>query len=247
MSRFQGRNILVIGASAGIGQATARRLADEGATIVGVARNADRLAAAVATLPGSGHKALAADAASWEQLQPVLQIGRQLGGLAGCVVCAGLHEVRPLAVLDTAGLMRSLEANVAPAMLAAKAFAKAVRPEGGAVVWLSSVAALRGTAAFGAYAAAKGALISAARVAAVELAPRRIRVNVVAAGVVRTAMSEGWLKLLQAPQVEAVEKDHLLGVGQPEDVAGVIAFLLSDDARWITGSVVTADGGLSAH
>lgn len=188
-----------------------------------------------------------ADAAVWEQLQPVIQAGKRLGGFCGGVVCAGLHEVRPLSVLDPQSIARTFEANVTTALMATRAFAKSAAKEGGSMVWISSVAALRGTATFAAYSAAKGALISAARVAAVELASRHIRVNTVAAGVVHTAMSRSWLSLLSDPQREALEKGHLLGVGQPDDVADVIAFLLSSDARWMTGSVVTVDGGLSVQ
>ena len=149
-------------------------------------------------------------------------------------------------MLNREGIAQAFEANVTTALLATAAFAKAAAKEGGSMVWLSSVAAMRGTATFSAYAAAKGALISAARVAAIELAPRRIRVNVIAAGVVETAMSESWLAMLNDEQKTAIQRRHLLGIGQPADLAGVIAFLLSDDARWMTGSVL-ADGGLSTQ
>jgi NAD(P)-dependent dehydrogenase (short-subunit alcohol dehydrogenase family) len=80
----------------------------------------------------------------------------------------------------------------------------------------------------------------------VELASRRIRINVIAAGVVRTAMSQAWLSHLNEEQLAAVEKDHPLGLGTPEQVAGAIRFLLSDDSAWMTGSVLTVDGGLAA-
>lgn len=193
MSEIHGRYFLIVGAYSAIGQATARKLANEGGLIVGVGRKEDKLQAILDGLPGKGHEAIVADAAVWEQLQPAIQFGKKVNGFAGGVVCAGLHEVRPLAVLDAQALTRSFEANVTSAILSTRALAKAAHKEGGSMVWLSSVAALRGTAAFGAYAAAKGALISAARVMAIELAARRIRVNVVAGGVVQSAMSQGWM------------------------------------------------------
>ncbi len=247
MQRFANKSILLIGGYSGIGVAVARRLAAEGAAVVAVGRNESKLREAVALLPGSGHEAVVGDAAVWEQLQPVLEIGRRRGGFAGAVVCAGVNLVRPISVLDAKTLGASFDANVTTALLATRAFAKAAHKDGGGVVWISSAAATLGTAAFAPYAAAKGALISAARVAAVELASRRIRVNVVAAGVVNTEMSQGWISRLNEEQRAAMEHRHLLGVGQPQDVADPIVFLLSDDARWMTGSVLTADGGFSVH
>ena len=247
MGRFDGKLVLLVGGYSGIGVAAARRLADEGASLVLLGRQEEKLRETLATLPGAGHEIVVADAAFSEQLQPVVQIGRKRGGYAGGVVCAGSHTVRPLSVLNRDGIAQAFEANVTTALLATAALAKSAAKDGGSIVWFSSVAALRGTATFAAYAAAKGALISAARVAAIELAPRRIRVNVIAAGVVETPMSAGWLAMLNEEQKTALNQRHLLGIGKPEDLAGVIAFLLSDDARWMTGSVVTADGGLAAQ
>ncbi len=247
MTRFSGKNILVIGAYSGIGRAAIRRLASEGAAIVAVGRREEKLREVLRDMPGAGHQWVVADAASWEQLQPVIQMGRKVGGFAGGVVCAGLHEVRPLAVLDASALHGAIEANLTTALMSTRAMAKTACKEGASMVWLSSVAAMRGTAAFAAYCAAKGALISAARAVAIELASRRIRINTIAAGVVRTDMSKRWLDLLGDQQKADLEKRHLLGIGQPEDVADVVAFLLSDDSRWMTGSVVTVDGGLSAQ
>ncbi|MEN6407986.1 MAG: SDR family oxidoreductase [Thermoguttaceae bacterium] len=247
MNRFEGKCILIVGGYSGIGQSAARRLAEEGASLVLVGRQEDKLRLAIAALPGSGHKIVVADCAVQEQLQPLVQIGRQRGGFDGMVVCSGFHAMRPISVLNRESIDQAFEANVATALLATGAFAKAANKAGGGVVWFSSVAAMRGTASFAAYSAAKGAIISAARVAAVELAPRHIRVNVIVAGVIQTAMSEGWMSRLNDEQRAAVAKQHLLGLGQPEDVAGVVAFLLSDDARWMTGSILTVDGGLSAQ
>jgi NAD(P)-dependent dehydrogenase (short-subunit alcohol dehydrogenase family) len=237
----------VTGASSGIGFAVAKRLAEEGATIVAVSRDKARLALAVAALPGSGHVALAADAAVLSQLADAVALGREHGGFAGGVFCAGVHDVRPLSLLDGDQLRTAIDANLLTALNATKVVVKAPAKAGASVVWMSSLAALRATVGFGAYSAAKGALLSACRVAAAELAARRIRANTIVAGVVATPMSEGWLSKLTEDQRKDIERAHLLGIGRPENVAGAAAFLLSDDASWITGSTLVVDGGLSVR
>jgi len=119
--------------------------------------------------------------------------------------------------------------------------------DGASIVYLASAAAMIGNIGEAVYAASKGALLSACRSLAAELASRRIRVNVVAPGVVETPMSDRWLGQLAPEQREALRSRHLLGFGHPEDVAAAIAFLASDDARWITGTCLTIDGGLTCH
>jgi NAD(P)-dependent dehydrogenase (short-subunit alcohol dehydrogenase family) len=125
--------------------------------------------------------------------------------------------------------------------------AKLAPPEGSSIIYLASAAAMIGNIGEAVYAAGKGALLSACRSLAVELASKRIRINAVAPGVVETPMSDRWLSQLTPEQREVVRSRHLLGFGHAEDIAAAIAFLASDEARWITGTCLTIDGGLTCH
>lgn len=245
MEQLDGKLVLVVGASSGIGLAAARRLAELGAKIVGVARNAEKLAEAMKSLTGQGHQALAIDATVYQNLQPIIDIGKQAGGYAGGVFCAGMNKMRPLAVLSEDDVRQSLDANLLTVVNCTRAISRCASSQGAGLVWLSSVAAIRATPGFLAYSAAKGAMISAAKVAAVELAGRKIRVNVLLAGVVKTPMSDAWLSMLNEAQRAEVQKRHPLGMGTPEDLADIIALLVGPGSRWMTGAEIVVDGGLS--
>jgi len=245
---FEGKTVLITGATSGIGLATARRLAEGGAAIVCSARSRERLDRVVAELPGEGHLSLAFDAGREEE---VINVGNTLKTagrvLHGAVMCAGQHSLRPLQLSKATHFESSFAANVLSAFLCTKMTAKLAAKDGASIVWLSSAAALVGSAGEAAYAASKGALIAACRSIATELAPKGIRVNAVAPGVVETPMAESWLSRMSSEQREAIRARHLLGFGSAEDVASAIAFLISHESRWITGSCLTVDGGLTCH
>ena len=248
MRRFEGRLVLVTGASSGIGLAVARRFAEEGASVIGVARTKERLDQALADLPGTGHLALPFDAANEAEVEnATAQLKSEQRVIHATILCAGQHSLRPLQLLKASHIDDSLAANVRSALLCTKTAVKLSPREGASIVYLASAAAMIGNIGESAYAASKGALLSACRSLAVELASKRVRINVVAPGVVQTPMSDRWLSHLTPEQLEAVRSRHLLGFGRPEDVAAAITFLASDDARWITGTCLTIDGGLTCH
>jgi NAD(P)-dependent dehydrogenase (short-subunit alcohol dehydrogenase family) len=250
MNRFKGNTFLITGAGSGIGRASAIRLAAEGGRIVAVDRDSPRLNDTYSMLLEGSHLMRLIDTTDETAMnQMATELRKENIILDGIVHCAGIHWLRPLQLTDSKSLLEMLNSHVVSSIALTRAVVVChlLPKEGASVIWLSSAAALQGGAGTVAYSAAKGALISAARVLAVELARRKVRVNVIAPGVVRTPQSEAFLSGLTPEQVQSITADHLLGIGEPEDIAGVVAFLLSKDARWITGTTVVVDGGLTAH
>ena len=247
LRQFEDKTYLITGASSGIGRATAVNLASAGSNIVGMARDRVRLDATISALPGDGHEGIAGDAADEQIVAAMVKIGRARGGFDGAVLAAGTHAMMPLMMAGNASFDEMYRTNVLTAVNGLKIMNKGANKAGAAVVLLSSVAAERGSVGFVAYAAAKAALIGIAKTAAIEMAPRKIRVNTIIAGVVDTPLSEKWMGQLSDAQRAEVEASHLLGIGKPENIVDAITFLISDGARWVTGAELLVDGGLSVR
>ena len=248
MTRFQGRTVLVTGASSGLGLASARRFADEGARVVLVSRSAERLESARAGLPGAGHIAIPCDCGN---ASATADMGKRIKDdgitIDSLVLAAGSHLLRPFQVMKEQHLTEVLQNNLFSTLNPIRGVLGSLSAGGSAIVGITSVAATRGGAGVVGYSAAKGAVVSALRALAVELAGRKIRVNWVSAGVVRTPMSDTFLERVGPEAAAQIERAHLLGLGEPSHVASAVAFLASDDAAWITGAEFTVDGGLSCH
>jgi NAD(P)-dependent dehydrogenase (short-subunit alcohol dehydrogenase family) len=244
---MKGVPVLVTGASSGIGRETAILLSQLNARVIASGRNPERLAGTLSKLEGTGHLAEPFDLDDADAIPKwVRGVVDRTGPLAGLAHCAGAHQILPVQYLSAAKVETLMHTNLTGAIMLVKAFrARGCAVAGSGVVLLSSVAAFSGDPGLSTYSAGKAALIGFSRCAAAELAAEGLRVNCVAPASVKTEMLDQLARNLGAEQFDKLLERHLLGFGEPRDVAYAIAFLLAETGRWITGSTMVLDGGYS--
>ena len=245
---LEGRTILVTGATSGIGRATAVYLSRLGARVIASGRHQERLDAVLAELEGNGHLGRIFDLADLDAIAPWLKaLCAEVGPLNGIAHCAGVQATRPIQAVKPDFVMDVLTQNLGAALMLAQGFRlKACHGDPASLVFVSSSAALKTAPGNVVYAASKGGIVSAVRGLGVELVRDGVRVNAVAPAMVDTPMSDQFRAILSEENFQRVVDMHPLGLGRPDDVAAAIAFLLADTSRWITGSILTVDGGFLA-
>lgn len=252
MNPFQldGKKIIVTGAASGIGRETVKLLHELGAKCVMADMNEEGLAETNELIGRSGI-CCACDLTQFEAIQSVFEKARvEIGKLHGVVHCAGVPSVVPLRGLTDEAYEMVQKINTQAGLNLAKCFSRrGVYAENDmcSIVFISSVYGLVGSASNVAYATSKAAVIGMTKALAMEFVPKGIRVNCVAPGFVKTPLGDKYSSFLDEEYAERIGSMHPLGWGEPRDIACAIAFLLSDAAKWITGTVLNVDGGFTAQ
>jgi NAD(P)-dependent dehydrogenase (short-subunit alcohol dehydrogenase family) len=252
MRRFETKTAVVTGATGDIGRAAVLRLASEGATVLCVGRDSDALAKTVSSTEGLGATVASycADVTDPQEVRDSIAAAQELGSgnLDVYFNNAGiLGPAQPIEEYDEHQFNEVIDVNVRGVFLGIK-YAGAVMKSGGAILNTASVAGLVGFPGVAGYVASKHAVIGLTRAAALELAPRGIRVNAIAPGPV-----EGRMMTSLEAQVGPGSRDAFLATvplgryAQPDDIASTAAYLLSDDAAFVTGAVHSTDGGQTTH
>lgn len=243
------KTIAITGASSGIGRQCAITCSHLGAQVVLIGRSETRLQE-TANLCHNSYHLVVHDITDYKGLEEkLIKIYDQTGKWDGIIHAAGVSTTLPLKNISIDKLEPIIHTNVYASILLTKMVTKIGRynKTGFSVVFLASVMGLVGEVGKAIYSLTKGALVTASKSLALELASKNIRVNCVAPGVVETPMSKTAIYSQNEEALKGIISKHPLGLGEPEDVANACAFLLGSASKWITGTTIVVDGGYTAQ
>lgn len=243
MDRFTLKNktILVTGASSGIGAGVSYDLASMGANVIVSGRNKERLYDVFKSLPVGMHEYYVSDLLS---LNSIDELVPNLPVLDGLVFCAGIVKTMPVRNIQDTAIEEIFQTNIMSSIQLCKRLLRNKKiAKGGSVVFISSVSTFNVKIGNSLYSATKGAVNSFAKAMALEVAPLKIRVNCIQPGFIQTGLLNSGI--ISQEQLGLYIAKHPLGLGTPSDISNGCIYLLSDASRWMTGSIITIDGGLT--
>lgn len=243
--------IIVTGASSGIGRQCAISCSQMGASVALFGRDQGRLNETLSLMKGpERHNTYAINLLEYDKVaENIKEIVTQKGKIDGLINCAGISTTLSLNAISVQKMEHFFQTNVIGSINLTKYTAKSSNfsEAGGSIIFISSVMGVAGENGKILYSMTKGALVAAVKSMSIELAARKIRVNSISPGVVLTPMSNNAIYSKDDETLKRIKDMHPLGLGQPEDVANACVFLLSNAARWITGTNLIVDGGYLAR
>lgn len=246
MHRFKEKVVIVTGAASGMGEATARRFSDEGASVVLVDRNAEALGKVVADLPPERSMTQVVDVSQSAAVDAMVSaVVDRFGRLDVIVNNAGVHEAGEPADISDERWRNVMATDLDGVFFGCRAAIPHLEKTKGAIINTASVSGTGGDWGMSPYNAAKGGVVNLTRALALDLGKKGIRVNSVCPSLTRTGMTKDMLKD-EALVAKFTQRIALGRVCEPHEVAAVIAFLASDDASFVTGANIAVDGGVSA-
>ena len=248
---LEGKVVVISGAASGIGRQCAINCSKMGAKLILLDLNAEGLEQTMTMVERpEDHFSAAVNLTDYERVPEVIKEAVvKVGRITGLLNCAGISTTLPLNVAKPDVLDKFFHVNVYTAYFLAQTVCKVgnISKEGGSIVFFSSAAGQVGETCKSIYGMTKGALYSCAKSLACELARKNIRVNSISPGVIVTPINMNLPHIADPEQRKQTEALHLLGLGNPEDIANACIYLLSDASRWVTGSNLVVDGGYTTR
>jgi NAD(P)-dependent dehydrogenase (short-subunit alcohol dehydrogenase family) len=243
MITLKDKNILITGASSGIGRQIAITASELGAKLTIIGRNVEKLNETLSLLTGNEHKSYIIDLSDSANMQTLISESYAYDGV---VFNAGVVEYLPVKFLNENKINSIFATNFdSNVLLSQKLIKNKLLKKSGSLVFVSSISSKLGVPGTAMYTASKAALSAFSKVLASELASQGIRCNSVSPGIIKTSMTEQAIDVVSDEELKKAESEYPLGYGEPADVAGLIMYLLSDVSKWMTGSDLVIDGGFT--
>lgn len=241
MFSLKDKRILVTGGSSGIGRQIAIDIAQRGAVVVLVARDIDRLNKVAEMLDGTGHGCYSIDLTNQLEISAFVKEQKPFDGV---VLNAGIVAYLPVKFISLEKIDTIFDTNYKASVILSQLLIKHKRiNKSASLVFISSISASLGVSGTALYASSKAAIKAYSKVVASELASQKIRSNSISPGIIKTPMTETAIDA--SSDMNLAEKSYPLGYGTPNDVSGLVVYLLSDESKWMTGTDLILDGGLT--